>query len=72
MNFKSLLIVFILIELSNSLDCRCKLGTSRRIIGGQIAPKNYVPWHIVLYFKNRFTCGGIVINENLVATAAVS
>lgn len=55
-----------------SRDCRCKLGSNRRIVGGQVAPQNYIPWHIALHEKGAFICGGFIVNEEYVATAAVS
>ena len=53
-------------------DCRCKLGSNKRIVGGQLAPPSYIPWHIALYFNDSFICGGFIVNEDYVATAAVS
>jgi len=41
-----------------------------RIVGGVEAAPNSWPWQIVLYVNGRFSCGGSIINENYVMTAA--
>ena len=66
------LVLLVWAECGHALDCRCKLGSNRRIVGGKLAPTNYIPWHIALYFRDEFICGGFIVNEDYVATAAVS
>ncbi|KAG9473474.1 hypothetical protein GDO78_013588, partial [Eleutherodactylus coqui] len=41
-----------------------------RIIGGEECVPNSQPWQVALYFFDRFICGGVLINEYWVLTAA--
>jgi len=41
-----------------------------RIIGGDVAPKHAFPWQISLRSLGSHTCGGAIINQNQVLTAA--
>ena len=42
---------------------------SPRIYGGDIAPRS-VPWQAALYYRGHFKCGGIIIDQTTVLTAA--
>jgi secreted trypsin-like serine protease len=44
--------------------------TSGRIVGGVEAKAHSWPWQIVLLVNGQFQCGGSIINENYVMTAA--
>lgn len=41
-----------------------------RIVGGQAAGINEFPWMARLSYFNRFYCGGMLINDRYVLTAA--
>lgn len=41
-----------------------------RIVGGQAAGNNEFPWMARLSYFNRFYCGGMLINDRYVLTAA--
>ena len=40
------------------------------IVGGQEALKDEYPWQILLKYKDSFTCGGSILNERTILTAA--
>lgn len=42
----------------------------QRIVGGNFADRGEYPWLIVLRYNNRFLCGGSIIDEETVLTAA--
>ncbi|KAL4217908.1 Enteropeptidase [Mactra antiquata] len=46
------------------------LDVENKIVNGEAAPKGFWPWHVALYFANQYFCGGTLINENFVLTAA--
>lgn len=41
-----------------------------RIVGGKPANANEFPWMVRLSYFNRFYCGGMLINDRYVLTAA--
>ncbi|XP_066465372.1 glandular kallikrein-like [Eleutherodactylus coqui] len=47
-----------------------KAYSIERIIGGKECVPNSQPWHVGLYFYGRLICGGVLINESWVLTAA--
>lgn len=54
-------------------DCSCKCGERNdesRIVGGDKAKVNEFPWMARLSYFNRFYCGGMLINDRYVLTAA--
>ncbi|XP_053698574.1 trypsin-1-like [Sabethes cyaneus] len=58
-------------EARNCQACTCGINSnSSRVIGGQEAEEHKYPWMVALYYKNKFTCGGSLINELYVLTAA--
>lgn len=72
-NFRLILTIVLFLNAAQSLtqtDCVCRLGAKKRIIGGEKAPPNYVPWQTALFYNGIFICGGIIINENYVASAS--
>ena len=40
------------------------------IVGGVSAPKGYYPWQVAIYNQREFLCGGRLINDVKVLTAA--
>ncbi|KAK6627836.1 hypothetical protein RUM44_010315 [Polyplax serrata] len=61
------------ITLTNSRCSKCSCGINRhwtRIIGGWMAEVNEYPWMVALTKRNRFFCGGTLINDRYVTTAA--
>ena len=40
------------------------------IVGGVSAPKGYYPWQVAIYNQQEFLCGGSLINDVKVLTAA--
>lgn len=56
-----------------SSACSCKCGERNdetRIVGGEKAKVNEFPWMARLSYFNRFYCGGMLINDRYVLTAA--
>ncbi|XP_047504462.1 trypsin-1-like [Pieris napi] len=54
-------------------SCNCKCGERNdvsRIVGGTDAAINEFPWIVKLSYFKRFYCGGTVINDRYVVTAA--
>ena len=49
----------------NSLNCKCRLGAAKRIIGGGKASKNFIPWMVSFAVKNNHYCGVSEKRENL-------
>lgn len=49
--------------------CGAKSNVSR-IVGGSDAQEGKYPWMVALYYNNRFICGGSLINDRYVLTAA--
>ncbi|XP_049540844.1 serine protease SP24D-like [Anopheles darlingi] len=43
---------------------------SNRIVGGQLADDTQLPYQIALFYEGRFRCGGSIIGDRLVLTAA--
>ncbi|XP_011497936.1 PREDICTED: trypsin-1-like [Ceratosolen solmsi marchali] len=53
--------------------CYCSCGLRNedsRIVGGQTTLINEFPWQVRLSYMNRFYCGGTLINDRYVLTAA--
>ncbi|GLV32014.1 uncharacterized protein CBL_07773 [Carabus blaptoides fortunei] len=53
--------------------CSCSCGErndASRIVGGQASAENEFPWMARLSYYNRFYCGGMLINDRYVLTAA--
>ncbi|XP_052899390.1 LOW QUALITY PROTEIN: transmembrane protease serine 9-like [Anopheles moucheti] len=46
------------------------LPNTVRVIGGQTSDIDRFPWMAALYYRERFTCGGSLINDRYVLTAA--
>ncbi|XP_066999945.1 trypsin-1 [Anabrus simplex] len=50
--------------------CSCGVRNEGRIVGGQETDSNEYPWMARLSYFNRFYCGGMLINDRYVLTAA--
>ncbi|XP_058811803.1 trypsin-4-like [Topomyia yanbarensis] len=59
---------------TRALNCtECKCGNAEpleKIIGGSMAKENTYPWMAALYYNNRFTCGGSLVTDRYILTAA--
>ncbi|XP_058443796.1 trypsin-4-like [Malaya genurostris] len=59
---------------SRVLNCtECKCGNAEpleKIVGGSMAKENAYPWMAALYYNNRFTCGGSLVTDRYILTAA--
>ncbi|XP_050298147.1 trypsin-1-like [Anthonomus grandis grandis] len=55
----------------NCPKCTCGIALKhKRIIGGIETLVNQYPWMVALHYNNRFLCGGSLINNKYVLTAA--
>ncbi|ETN62925.1 serine protease [Anopheles darlingi] len=56
---------------ASACSCRCgERNEASRIVGGQATGVNEFPWMARLSYFNRFYCGGMLINDRYVLTAA--
>ncbi|KAJ9579974.1 hypothetical protein L9F63_004357, partial [Diploptera punctata] len=46
------------------------VGHSKRVVGGQASQPGAWPWVVALYRDGRFHCGGVLLDENWIVTAA--
>ncbi|KAI3383630.1 hypothetical protein SNEBB_000017 [Seison nebaliae] len=53
-----------------SFPSSCGLKATSRIVGGTLAQPEEFPWQISLQYRNSHICGGTLIHERLVVTAA--
>ncbi|XP_039277632.1 trypsin-7 isoform X1 [Nilaparvata lugens] len=60
-----------LVEKSPPCSCTCgERNEASRIVGGKPTETNEFPWMVRLSYFNRFYCGGMLINDRYVLTAA--
>ncbi|XP_069939742.1 trypsin [Cherax quadricarinatus] len=58
-------------ERAQRCPCSCGLPNRRaRVVGGNYAEFNEYPWMVTLMYKNHFYCGGTLISDRYVLTAA--
>ena len=43
---------------------------SSKIVGGEEAVPNSIPWQVALFFDGGWFCGGSIISEDYILTAA--
>ena len=41
----------------NALNCKCRFGVAKRIIGGGKATKNFIPWMVSIAVQDKHYCG---------------
>lgn len=59
------------VDLKTCPACECGVARKVRIVGGHhVKQVNMYPWVAALLYKGRFYCGGSLINEKYVLTAA--
>lgn len=51
------------------VDCGLR-NDGKRVVGGDDAALNEFPWQVRLSYLNTFYCGGTLINDRYVITAA--
>jgi len=51
-------------------SCKCGQKPSGRIVGGQMTDRNEWPWQAALMYGNQQFCGGSLINDRYILTAA--
>ncbi|XP_065091659.1 serine protease hepsin-like [Ochlerotatus camptorhynchus] len=60
--------------MDRQLNCTaCKCGNHdplAKIVGGSPSKENAYPWMAALYYNNRFSCGGSLVTDRYVLTAA--
>lgn len=51
-------------------DCTCRIRASSRIVKGEVADPNSIPWQVSLasVYGDHF-CGGAIVNKNYILTA---
>ncbi|XP_029944180.1 serine protease 27-like [Salarias fasciatus] len=65
------LMLFVFHQGCDSQEFRCgEAVNNNRIVGGQEADPGSWPWQAALYLFDTFTCGGTLINDHWVLTAA--
>uniref|UniRef100_T1J1Z5 Peptidase S1 domain-containing protein n=1 Tax=Strigamia maritima TaxID=126957 RepID=T1J1Z5_STRMM len=57
-------------EQQENISCKCGVGRQTKIVGGDKAIANEFPWAVALTYNGFFGCGGSLINEKYVLTAA--
>jgi len=57
-------------RVSYDISCRCGQKNGNRIVGGTQASLNEWPWQVALMYGNSQFCGGSLINDRYVLTAA--
>ena len=57
-------------KLQANKSCRCQLQKSQRIVNGQTAEPNSIPWQVSLAERNSHFCGGSIVNQYFIITAA--
>ncbi|EDS31641.1 oviductin [Culex quinquefasciatus] len=59
---------------ARELNCtQCKCGNAEiqgKIVGGVVSRENAYSWMAALYYNNRFTCGGSLVSDRYILTAA--
>uniref|UniRef100_A0A673M3Z0 Peptidase S1 domain-containing protein n=1 Tax=Sinocyclocheilus rhinocerous TaxID=307959 RepID=A0A673M3Z0_9TELE len=53
-----------------SFPLRSSLCVAVRIVGGNLSRSGLVPWQVSLHYQNQHLCGGSVISERWILTAA--
>ncbi|XP_052401041.1 transmembrane protease serine 3 [Carassius gibelio] len=52
------------------IECGSRPAVRSRIVGGNVSRSGLVPWQVSLHYQNQHLCGGSVISERWILTAA--
>ncbi|XP_073670711.1 transmembrane protease serine 3-like [Paramisgurnus dabryanus] len=52
------------------IECGPRPAVRNRIVGGNISSLGQVPWQVSLYYQNQHICGGSIISDSWILTAA--
>ncbi|XP_005171071.2 transmembrane protease serine 3 [Danio rerio] len=52
------------------IACGYRSAISSRIVGGNVSKSGQVPWQVSLHYQNQYLCGGSIISESWILTAA--
>ncbi|KAK7165898.1 hypothetical protein R3I93_005853 [Phoxinus phoxinus] len=52
------------------IECGSRPAVRSRILGGNVSRAGQVPWQVSLHYQNQYLCGGSVISERWILTAA--
>uniref|UniRef100_A0A8C1VEQ9 Transmembrane serine protease 3b n=1 Tax=Cyprinus carpio TaxID=7962 RepID=A0A8C1VEQ9_CYPCA len=52
------------------VECGSRPAVRSRIVGGNLSRSGLVPWQVSLHYQNQHLCGGSVISERWILTAA--
>ncbi|XP_055060599.2 transmembrane protease serine 3 [Misgurnus anguillicaudatus] len=52
------------------IECGSRPAVRSRIVGGNISSLGQVPWQVSLYYQNQHICGGSIISDSWILTAA--
>uniref|UniRef100_A0A8C1JG31 Transmembrane serine protease 3b n=1 Tax=Cyprinus carpio TaxID=7962 RepID=A0A8C1JG31_CYPCA len=52
------------------VECGSRPGVRSRIVGGNVSRSELVPWQVSLHYQNQHLCGGSIISEHWILTAA--
>jgi len=55
---------------TQKLDIASELDNNFEIVGGVNAVKGYYPWQVAIYYDDNFICGGSLISQTDIVTAA--
>lgn len=56
---------------NGNLNCKCRFGIQKRIVGGSKATKNLIPWMVSLGVEDRHYCGVSYFGEILFANLVI-
>ncbi|KAK9981371.1 hypothetical protein ABG768_000911 [Culter alburnus] len=52
------------------IECGSRPAVRSRIVGGNVSRPGQIPWQVSLHYQNQHVCGGSVISERWILTAA--
>uniref|UniRef100_A0A673G8E7 Transmembrane serine protease 3b n=1 Tax=Sinocyclocheilus rhinocerous TaxID=307959 RepID=A0A673G8E7_9TELE len=52
------------------VECGSRPAVRSRIVGGNVSRSELVPWQVSLHYQNQHLCGGSIISERWILTAA--
>lgn len=45
-------------------------GLTEKVVGGEFSNPGYWPWVVIMYKDGKFHCGGVILDEKWIMTAA--